>query len=164
MAAAALTRNARLHSHQAVRHVQRFRTLRQRREPTPEIALTPEGAAGLIIVDAAQLVAQYETASRDILLILDEDCPYEEQVHLALVRDDAVADHIVIGAPYATGAFRELSTDGDVLRFNFNGDDVWRVEVRTSGSRMPEPLPPGAKRRNGWFALHYLSLILEQPA
>ena len=129
-----------------------FRSLSQDGSPPWPILL-----AG-IEVDAASLLAQYLLADGEVLLVLDEDIPYEEQLHLVLVRGNAIIDHLVIGAPYATGIFRELEVRGDMLAFTFEGEAVWTISLKNRGSRMPAGLPSGARHRGGWLARHYLSL------
>lgn len=129
-----------------------------RREPEPRIELLRRDTGVALILPAAALLAQYRVPSSDILLILDEDVPFEEQLHLVLVRGVDVLDHLSIGAPYASGAYREVDTDGDVLRFCFAGDEVLALTARAEGRRMPERLPSGVRRIGGWLALHYLML------
>ena len=135
-----------------------FRSLSQDSSPARPIRLAAIDDGAVIEVDAASLLAQYLLADRDVLLVLDEDMPYEEQLHLVLVRGNAIIDHLVIGAPYATGIFRELEVRGDTLAFSFEGDAVWTVGLNSHGSRMPAGLPSGARHRGGWLARHYLSL------
>lgn len=126
--------------------------------PAPSIRLARTDGGTPIDIDAASLLAQYLFDDGDVLLVLDEDTPYEEQLHLVLVRETAIVDHLLIGAPYAPGIFREKEVRGDTLAFRFEGDTVWTVGVDGRGSHLPVGLPPGARRRGGWLARHYLSL------
>jgi hypothetical protein len=126
--------------------------------PEPSIRLARRDDDSSIEIDAASLLVQYLLDDGDVLLVLDEDLPYEEQLHLVLVRGAAIIDHVVIGAPYASGIFHEVGLDHDRLSFRFEGNAVWIVDVDHRGSRMPAGLPPGARRRGGWLARHHLSL------
>ena len=105
---------------------------------------------------AVCLLDQYRLPSGDVLLVLDEDVPYEEQMHLALVRGTSVLDHLTLGAPYATGAYRKIATEGTSLRFSFAGPDVLTATVLDRGTRIPPRLPAGAHRRGRWLGKHYL--------
>lgn len=124
----------------------------------PQIVLRVEGAAQPVKLDAARLIAQYAVSGSDTLAVLDEDVPYEEQLHLVLFRNGRIIDHIEIGAPYATGEFRPIDEHGSILRFAFDGDDVWTLSVEAEGRRMFGGLPAGARRRSGFFAPRHLFL------
>lgn len=135
-----------------------FRTISASRDPQPAIRLARDTDEAVIEVDAVSLLAQYLFGNGDVLLILDEDCPFEEQLHLVLVRDAAVIDHLTIGAPYASGIFHELEVSDQGLTFRFESETAWQVSLDGQGSRIPSHLPPGARRRGGWLSRHYLSL------
>ncbi|MDJ0643835.1 MAG: hypothetical protein QNJ15_13565 [Erythrobacter sp.] len=111
-----------------------------------------------ISIDAAELIEQYAVSSSETLLILDEDTPYEEQLHLVLVRRSKILDHIVIGAPYTAGIFRFVDAGERSLQFQFESDAVWIAFVKERGSRGIGGLPPGASRRRGLLAKRYLAL------
>lgn len=136
----------------------RIEVVEQQREPQPRIVLRPRGGAATVTLDAAALVAQYAVSETETLLVLDEDTPFEEQLHLALLSDDRLLDRVVIGAPYATGAYRPLKVGSDYLRFNFEGAVPWTLTVRAEGRRGLVRLPPGARRRSGLLAPKYLFL------
>ena len=134
-------------------------------EPSPtsagsdrSIRLAKRDDDTVIEIDAVSLLAQYLLDDGDVLLVLDEDLPYEEQLHLVLVRGTAIIDHVVIGAPYASGIFHEVGLDHDRLSFRFEGNAVWIVGVDHRGSHMPASLPPGARHRGGWLRRHHLML------
>lgn len=136
----------------------RFECVEQQREPTPKIVLRDRSGGKLISLEAASLVAQYAVSAALTLLVLDEDTPYEEQLHLVLVRESKKVDHIVIGALYTAGVFRVVTADKDALRFRFEGDGVWSVLASTTGWRGLGGLPRGARRRGGLFARRYIKL------
>lgn len=52
-----------------------------------------------------------------------------------MVEDGEVLDHVVIGAPYATGVFRADESSGAILRFRFESDAPWTLSVHTDGRR-----------------------------
>lgn len=144
-----------------MRRIAAFTVVSADREPAPRIRLRRAEDGAVIDLDAATLLAQFETAAGDVLLVLDEDCPYEEQLHLVLVRRGRVADHIVIGGWYATGTFEALGSDGDTLRFRFADDGVLALRVGDS-SWWPERLPAGARREGGWLGPRLLHLSEEK--
>lgn len=145
-----------------VHSVDRFQVVRSQREPMPEIVLAATNGTFHATIDAAQLIAQFDAGPDATLLVLDEDCPYEEQLHLVLVRAGKASDHIVIGAPYATGIFEILGGTTDSLRFRFANDGVWTASVRDAGALLPPRLPRGARRKGGWLGPHHLSLSFEK--
>lgn len=138
--------------------VDRYEAIEQRREPEPLIVLRQRGRDALVRLDAAALVAQYAVSDTRTLLVLDEDTPYEEQLHLALLEGGEVLDHLVIGAPYATGAFRADDGSGATLHFRFENGAVWTLSIHTEGRRGLGGLPSGARRRIGLLAPRYMTL------
>ena len=138
----------------------RYHAVEHRHEPTPRIVLRRmDGGGGEpVVLDAACLLAQYAVSGTDTLLVLDEDTPYEERLHLVLLRDDRVLDHIDIGAPYATGAFRPVEMSVGTLRFHFENDAIWTLAVDAHGGRGIGCLPSGARRRTGLLAPRWMTL------
>jgi hypothetical protein len=143
--------------------IERFRIVDHRREPMPRIVLhRADGAGnGPVVLDAAWLLAQYAVSDTDTLLVLDEDTPFEERLHLALLRGERVIDHLVIGVPYVGGVFRAIGGSADTLRFLFENDRPWTLTVRAEGRRGIGGLPAGARRRTGLLARRYL--MLDRP-
>ena len=141
-----------------------FKILSSNRGPALLIRLARRKDGAVIEVDAASLLVQYQLGTGDVLLVLDEDTPFEEQLHLVLVRGAAIVDQLVIGAPYVDGIFREVEARGDRLSFRFEGDAVWTVGLDSHVSRMPVSLPSGSRRRGGWLARRYLSLSRKDVA
>ena len=136
----------------------RYETVSQQTEPEPRIILRPVKGGGRITLEAASLVAQYAVSDSDTLLVLDEDCPYEEQLHLVLVRGSKAIDHVVIGGMYSTGIFKSLGMDESKLRFTFESDAVWSLTVDTKGRRAWGGLPRGASRKGLPFGRKHLFL------
>lgn len=141
-----------------------FKICSAERLPDPSIRLVRHDGTGIIEVDAVSLLAQYLLDNGDVLLVLDEDTPYEEQLHLALVRDATIVDHVVISGLYASGIFREEDVGTDHLTFRFEGEAVWTVKVHALGSRLPARLPSGARRRGGWMSRHHLAMSRKDAA
>lgn len=141
-----------------------FRTISANRDPQPFIRIARDTDEAVIEVDAASLVAQYLFDNGDALLVLDEDCPFEEQLHLILIRDAAIIDHLTIGASYVGGIFRELGISGERLAFRFESEAVWSVGLDSQGSRFTSALPSGAHRRGGWLSRRYLLLSRKEAA
>lgn len=126
--------------------------------PTPRIVLRARGSGVVVRLDAVALVAQYAVCDSRTLIVLDDDTPYEEQLHLALLHAGDVLDHVVIGAPYASGVFRPVESAGGTLCFRFESDAIWTVSVRAEGRRGWGALPTGAQRRTSLLAPQYLVL------
>jgi len=147
-----------------MRKVDLFQADTSERTDEPHIRLTRSDDGTGIEVNAASLLAQYRFNNGDVLLVLDEDSPYEEQLHLVLVRRVAIVDHVLIGAPYAAGIFHEQEVRPDGLLFRFEGEAMWKVGLDDRGSRVPGRLPAGARRRGGWLSRHYLTLSRDDPA
>ena len=139
-----------------MRHVDVFTVMTSRRDPEPQIVL--HGAGGRVEVDAVSLLAQYQLPDGDVLLVLDEDSPFEEGLHLVLTRGDRVVDHVVIGAPYTSGIYREVAVEDERLVFVFENEMTWVARSDHRGSHGIGGLPAGARRRGGWLATRHLSL------
>lgn len=139
----------------------RFECVERQREPVPRIVLRWPDFGQPVTIDAARVIEQYAVTDTDTLIVLDEDVPFEEQLHLVLVREDKIIDHIEIGAPYSTGEFREIERGEGMLRFAFDGDDIWQLGVRSDGKRVFGGLPPAARRRGGFFAPRFMFLDRE---
>lgn len=138
--------------------VDAFTVLGQQTEPERSIHLTSRRGSRSVKLNAAALLAQYHCPSGDVLLVLDDDCPFEEQLHLVLMRQVSVLDHVIVGAPYMAGQYRLMEAGGDTLRFRFEGESVWEVRLRSEGSRGLGGLPSGARRNMGWLDKRYLTL------
>jgi len=138
--------------------VDRYEAMDRQREPAPHIVLRQRDSGALARLDAAALITQYAVSDNRTLVVLDEDTPYEEQLHLALLQQGDVLDHVVIGGPYANGVFRADGASGDTLRFRFESEALWTLRIRAEGRRGLGGLPAGARRRTGLLAPHYLIL------
>ena len=141
-----------------------FETISQQNDPEPRIDLHRKDTGAKITLDAASLIAQYILSSGDMILVLDEDCSYEEQLHLVLVRDAAILDHLVIGAPFASGIYRQIELGDDVLAFGFSGDSDYVLGVREGWFFRRSLLPAGVRRQGLWSSPQQLTLSVRQPS
>lgn len=97
--------------------------------PLPRSELFWEGNQTPLVVDGSSLEAQYRIDSR-YLLLLTENCPYEEGLHIYLL-DNAhrVLDGLELSVPYAPGTLKNLRALDNALTFSFFGEDHWRLDV-----------------------------------
>lgn len=135
-----------------------FEVKTSQREPEPRILLARPGEDAGVAINAAALLAQYQLGDGDVLIVLDEDDPFEQALHLVLLQGTRIIDHVAISAPYAGGIYREVSVEGETLSFLFENEVIWRVSSDRHGSRGLRGLPSGAHRRGGWLTKRYLSL------
>ncbi len=141
-----------------------YRSIKLQEAPEPEIELVHLDEKTGIKINAAQLLAQYQLNNGDIVLVCDEDCPYEEQLHFVLLRQKKIIDHLVYGGIYTPGIYKEISHESDTLRFTFASDDVLTLALRATPSRWGDKLPPGARHQGGWLQEHYLTLKIQGSA
>jgi len=97
-------------------------------------------------------------ANDDVLLVLDDDTPFEERLTLVLVRGDCIIDRIEISRPYQPGIYRDAQVDGRHLFFRFENDMFWRVTVAQRGFYSLRPAPSGAWRGWRYLAKRHLTL------
>jgi hypothetical protein len=74
------------------------------------------------------------------LLLVTDDVPYEEALRIILLdKDMKMLDVAELGAPYSTGAFKDLMLlPPDALSFRFIGDTTWTVTLLAQpGFRRP---------------------------
>ncbi|MEM9501741.1 MAG: hypothetical protein AAF941_07835 [Pseudomonadota bacterium] len=138
--------------------IDRFECIQKQKEPKPRIELMSRLGGQSLTLEAASLIEQYAVSQSDTLLILDEDCPYEERLHLVLVRDAEVVDYIEIGAMYVPGVFRELGLRNNTLQFSFESDAVWTLSIEPESRRVLGGLPRGASRRGSILTKRYMFL------
>jgi hypothetical protein len=125
---------------------------------TPKSELNYHGVSINIILDGIALLSQLQTEGGLVLLVLDEDMPYEEGLHFILLQDQKIIDHISLGVSYAPGIFKQIEVDTNSLLFQFFNDDIYALEISEAPSHFGKKLPASAKRHSGWFAPKYMSL------
>ncbi len=83
-----------------------------------------------LLLDGLLLEAQYE-CSAGYLLMLTEDCPFEEALHIYLLdRSLRPIDKLVLGKAYEPGILKSLKVSGkNSLEFSFFGGDTWWLRV-----------------------------------
>jgi hypothetical protein len=132
------------------------------RDATPPTVEIFRGIASTgLRIQAVNLLAQFETANGDAVLVLDENSPYEEMLHFCLLRSDRLIDHLLYGAPYASGIFNLMRAGNDRVLFTFASDEVLCLSVTTDGSRWPQRNVPGASYVTSPLSKHYLHLKIE---
>jgi hypothetical protein len=112
--------------------------------PTAQLELFFQDKASGILVDGQQLVAQYQVLNSDTLLVLDENCPFEELLYFYLVRDGAVIEQIRYGAPYTPGIFEEVRLEQQRLLFSFASDEIIALEILPTASFWLPQQAPGS--------------------
>jgi hypothetical protein len=130
-------------------------------DPPSSVELLRAGSSTSIKIAAINLLAQFETSQADVLLVLDEDCLYEEMLHFCLLRRGQLIDHLRYGAPYTSGIFKLIEAKPDQLLFNFASSDMVCLSIDHEGSRWPRGNAPGASYANGFLSKHYLSLKIQ---
>lgn len=127
-------------------------------EPIDLFSLTDDGAAEgrrRIVAAGGQpgpvtqgqaLEGQYR-CSTGYLLLLTENSPYDEGLHILLLGPDLrLLDAIDIGTTYSPGILTELTVEGDALAFAMFGHR-WRLRVHQSARRWPGLATPHGARR-----------------
>ena len=85
-------------------------------------------------LDGAILEAQSALVPDGYLLLITDDCPYEETLHVYRLNCQcAIVKHTCLGSVYTSGILRDVEPDGDVsLTFRFDGDSVYRLVLHAS--------------------------------
>lgn len=110
-------------------------------------------------LEGAVLEAQFLLDDGRYLLLLSDDSPYEERIHVVLLdRDLSPLDTLEIGAPYTPGLLSGLEPQGDRLRFRFAGA-VFILRVHTRPRRwLAGFLVPGVHRGGAPWWKRYLAI------
>jgi hypothetical protein len=120
------------------------------------------------MVEGRRIEGQFSVGDRTLLL-LTEDCPYEEGLRLALLDSKRrVIDDRTLGVAYSTGLLKDVRRlSQDELGFSFMGR--WRLRVlrtpefmwphRSDFIFVPLPVPLGVGR---FWRRRYLRLV-EEP-
>lgn len=101
-----------------------------------------------LVIPGRVLEAEYEMEGR-ALLFVTHDIPYEEQLEILLISpEDGIIDRATLGRTYATGSFVPGAIAGpQLVTFQFFGDGVWQVRLRTkSGFSWPWSGAAGVRR------------------
>jgi hypothetical protein len=109
-------------------------------------------------VPGANLEACVQWHDKTLLLVTD-DVPYEEALRIILLDQDMkMIDAAELGAPYSTGAFKDLMLlPPDALSFRFIGDTTWTVTLLAQpGFRLPFFTEPRGVSRPFGFQRHFV--------
>lgn len=100
------------------------------REDVPRCELRIDGAPTGRFLAGQLLEQQFEVGTRYLLLVT-EDSPFEELLHLYLLDADlSLLDERELGQPYTPGVLQDVApVSRDQLQFSFFGGDLWRLTV-----------------------------------
>lgn len=135
-------------------------------QPIDRFAIEEDRPASAIVLDretgsrfstgGVRIAGQYRIDGDRALIVLDENCPYEELLHFVLVSGGAPVDRIAYGAPYTSGLFRPVDRAGAALRFRFASDEIVEPIVRERRQWRLRPGVPGARYSGGSPLRHFL--------
>lgn len=99
--------------------------------PLAQSTLLWRGTPVGLVVDGLELEQQF-CLETGYLLLLTENCPYEEGLHIYLLDAHRRArDAVELGAPYAPARLHNVQPhEPAALTFSFSGNDRWRLAVR----------------------------------
>ncbi|MBI4903113.1 MAG: hypothetical protein HY820_05720 [Acidobacteria bacterium] len=121
----------------------------------PRALLIHQGSPIGLTLEGATLEAQFAFGD-EFLLLLTDDCPYEESLHIYLLdRDFHTIDRLDVGQGYAAGVLREVQVTGpDTMRFLFHPGAPYELRVHpeprhilNTSAGLREMLRAGSKRR-----------------
>jgi len=127
-------------------------------EQAPQSEIWLNGQATHQQVPGAVLEAAVQWHDKTLLLVTD-DVPYEEALRIMLLdKDMTMLDAAELGAPYSTGAFKNLLLmPPDALSFRFIGDTTWTVTLLAQpGFRLPWFTEPRGVSRPFGFQRHFV--------
>ncbi|MCP5419651.1 MAG: hypothetical protein H6970_04665 [Gammaproteobacteria bacterium] len=114
-----------------------------------------------IQLDGVTLAHQFRVPA-GYLLLLTDDCPYEEELNIYLL-DEAyrLLDALELGAPYAAAVLSDVRPQGlRTLTFSFFGNECWRLEILTQPRiRLNFSLFSPVKRKTSFWSRRWLSLL-----
>lgn len=113
-----------------------------------------------LTVDGVILEKQFRVAV-GFLLLLTENCPYEEGLHIYLLDPEyRLLDTLELSAPHAAGIPSDVQPqDAWTLTFTFFGDERWRLTIRDQPSMgLNLPLLSPVKRKTRLWARRWLAL------
>lgn len=98
---------------------------------TPRAAVLRQGHAVGLAVDGVKLEAQFRVNTDAYLLLVSDDCPYEETLRVYLLNNNYNAiDYARLAYAYTAGVLRDIQIVGDnVLEFAFTGSSRYRLTV-----------------------------------
>jgi len=109
--------------------------------------LKRHGQPGDLILEGVRLEAAFRLADGRYLLMLSDDTPFEEILHVYLLGDALeVRDRAEIGGAYVPGPVQEIAAGpGGCVRFAFAGDRRFELRVRDRPRRWMLRAAPGER-------------------
>ena len=97
------------------------------------------------------LEAQFEFENADALIFLSDNCPYEERLHVYLLRpDDSIQDALEAGAAYTPGLLQIIDSGADWVELKFfQNAKKYRLEI-ASRTVFFWHLPKGWRYKKRW--------------
>lgn len=90
-----------------------------------------QGRATGLTVNGAILEAQFTVNTDTYLLMLSDDCPYEETLRVYLLNTNhKIVDSARLAYAYTSGVLRDIQVVGDnMLDFMFTGSSCYRLMI-----------------------------------
>lgn len=97
----------------------------------PHAAVLREGRAAGFTIEGAKIEAQFALDADSYLLLVSDDCPYEETLRAYLLNANLkVIDQATLGYAYTAGVLRDIQiVADDALTFAFTGNSRFRLKV-----------------------------------
>lgn len=100
-------------------------------DQAPRAAVLRRGQPMGLTIDGATLEAQFTVNTDRYLLLVSDDCPYEETLHVYLLNADGkLMESARLAYAYTAGILRDLQVaENHVLEFTFTGSLRYRLQV-----------------------------------
>ncbi len=116
----------------------------------------------IIVANGEIIEAQFKTDSGQYLLIISDNCPYEDGINFYLFSDDLkILDQLSICQSYTSVQFENVQIiDDSTIEFSFVSEKKNRVKITPKGKRSLIPdIRPYIHRDFKPFAKRYLEVI-----
>ncbi|MCS6884939.1 MAG: hypothetical protein RMM17_00645 [Acidobacteriota bacterium] len=106
-----------------------FSTRRINKPDTTSSEIIYRGQPTGLILEGLILEQQF-ACKNGYLLLLTDDCPFEEGLHIHLLNFELQhLDTINMGKAYLPGMLQNVTSSNETLNFSFFGDDSWQLRV-----------------------------------
>ncbi|MGD2154377.1 MAG: hypothetical protein PVG79_13995 [Gemmatimonadales bacterium] len=129
-------------------------------DPPLRSRLKRHGQPSDLILEGVRLEAAFRLDDGRYLLMLSDDTPFEEILHVYLLSDALeVRDRAEIGGTYVPGPVRDIAAGpGGCVRFAFAGDQRFELRVRDKPRRWKLRTAPGVGRPGLPWRKRYLEI------